>query len=86
MMANEVVKAIIKEQSLIIGDNLARKMAIDSGVVYFNSPAITDITVNSEEDVAVEKLIASYEKLFGPASVEVCRDVVKRFSASNKTL
>ncbi|KKS19161.1 MAG: hypothetical protein UU77_C0056G0011, partial [candidate division WWE3 bacterium GW2011_GWC1_41_7] len=29
----ELVKEIVKEQSLIIGENLARQMAIESGVV-----------------------------------------------------
>jgi len=82
MAQTEIVKEIIKEQSLIIGENLARQMALDSGVVQFNSNKIDDITITAtSSDIAIEKLIDSYKELFGQASVEVCRNVIKRFPA-----
>ena len=82
MAQTEIVKEIIKEQSLIIGENLARQMALDSGVVQFNSNRIDDITITAtNSDIAIEKLIDSYKELFGQASVEVCRNVIKRFPA-----
>jgi len=67
----ELVKEIVKEQSLIIGENLARQMAIESGVVKFNSSKIDDLTVTEP--------IGSYKELFGQASVEVCMNVIKKF-------
>ena len=76
----ELVKEIVKEQSLIIGENLARQMAIESGVVKFNSSKIDDLTVTEpNRDAAIEKLIGSYKELFGQASVEVCMNVIKKF-------
>ena len=82
MAQTEIVKEIIKEQSLIIGENLARQMALDSGVVQFNSNKIDDITITAtSSDIAIEKLIDSYKELFGQASVEVCRNVITRFPA-----
>ena len=76
----ELVKEIVKEQSLIIGENLARQMAIESGVVKFNSSKIDDLTVTEpNRDMAIEKLIGSYKELFGQASVEVSMNVIKKF-------
>jgi hypothetical protein len=80
----DLVKEIITEQSYIIGESLARQMALDTGVVRFNSTDIKDITVvSTNEEEAVEKLINSYENLFGPASVEVCMDVVRKHPDSH---
>ncbi len=45
MNIEEIVKNIIKEQSMIIGRQLAFNRASDSGVVKFNSSNLEDITV-----------------------------------------
>ena len=80
----EIVKRIIIEQSLIIGESLSREMAIDTGVVKFNSNKIDDITITSKDpNEAVEKLVNSYRNLFGQASVEVCMNVIRRFPQGN---
>jgi hypothetical protein len=80
----EIVKRIIIEQSLIIGESLSREMAIDTGVVKFNSNKIDDITITSQDpNEAVEKLVNSYRNLFGQASVEVCMNVIRKFPQNN---
>lgn len=84
MKTEEIVSAIIKEQSQIVGDTLARYVATNSGVVKFNSPNITDISLTeSEPNTTIQKLVDSYKILFGQASVEVCMSVVKKFSGNN---
>lgn len=58
MQVEEIVSAIIKEQSQIVGDSLAKQMALDSGVVIFKSQKIDDITVSTlEPSIALSKLI-----------------------------
>jgi actin-like ATPase involved in cell morphogenesis len=75
----DIVSKIIKEQGLIIGEQLARQMAKDSGVVQFNSSKIEDITITSTDSPAViDRLINSYRNLFGQASVDVCLDVIRK--------
>jgi hypothetical protein len=86
MQVEEIVSAIIKEQSQIVGDSLAKQMALDSGVVIFKSQKIDDITVSTlEPSIALSKLIVSYGKLFGPASVEVCKNIVKKYYGAADT-
>ncbi|KKS07137.1 hypothetical protein A3K01_01625 [candidate division WWE3 bacterium RIFOXYD1_FULL_43_17] len=71
---------IIKEQSLIIGEQLARTRAEATGAVVFSSQKIEEATVSEENPAdTLGKLITSYELVFGRASVEVCIDVIKRY-------
>lgn len=87
MKTEDLIREIVKEQSLIIGEQLARQRAIESGVVQFNSAKLEDISVtNSDPNVTITKLVQSYEVLFGRASVEVCMDVIKRVSPENAIL
>ena len=80
---DELVKRIVSEQSQIIGESLARQMAINTGTVRFNSKKIDDITVTGgDPGRTIEKLIEAYQNLFGQASVEVCMDVLKTFPES----
>ncbi len=82
MHIENIVREIIKEQSQIIGEQLARQIAINSGVVKFNSTNVDDLTITSPgEGAALEKIINSYEMLFGNTSVEVCIDVIHRFGS-----
>ena len=84
MTTAEVIIAIIKEQSQIVGDSLAKQMAVDSGVVTFKSSKVDDIDLSSEEPgVALPKLIESYGRLFGPASIEVCKGIVRKYYGSD---
>jgi len=84
MKPEDIARKIIKEQSLIIGEQLARQMAKDSGVVEFNSSKIEDLTITSSDSgTAIDSLINSYRKLFGQASVEVCFDVIRKISGTD---
>lgn len=70
----QIVEKIIKAQENIIGPialEQAQKVAgitIDTG---------NHVTVEGDKKSALENLVKQYEKLFGPASIEVCRDAVR---------
>ncbi len=66
MKPETLVQDIIKEQSQIIGENLAISRAKSSGAVIFSSNSIEGLqfaTTNYIE--ALEKVIGSYEEVFG---------------------
>lgn len=77
MQIEDIINAIIKEQSQIIGDQLAKFQAASSGVVKFDSSSTTGVIITQDGPVAIEKLIDSYKVIFGQSSVEVCLDVLK---------
>lgn len=80
MKTEEVVKAIIIEQSLIIGENLAQLMAQNSGVVRFSSHNLSDLSItNEDQTVVLAALVNKYKELFGDASVQVCNNVIKKY-------
>lgn len=80
MKTETIVTEIIKEQSQIVGEYLAKNIASNSGVVKFNSSNINDISLlEPETTTTIKKLIASYQGLFGKASVEVCMNVLKKY-------
>ena len=71
-----VVKEIIKEQSMIIGDSLSKMMAESSGVVKITQ---FDVQVTSDnQDEVFKKLIESYSKLFGQASIDLCLNIIHK--------
>ena len=72
---NQLVDKIIQEQALIIGP-IAWEQA---GKVTGLRIDIATHSVNIEGDAkqVLELLVAQYEKLFGAASREVCRDAIK---------
>ena len=72
---NQLVEKIIQEQALIIGP-----------VAWEQAQKVTGLRINiqsHEVDIegdardVLERLVAQYEKLFGKASREVCRDAVR---------
>ncbi|MBI2414585.1 hypothetical protein HYV31_01920 [candidate division WWE3 bacterium] len=80
MLPEKLVVDIIKEQSLIIGEPLARSRAEITGSIIFKSDKIDEITIpGSNPSLTIDKLIKSYEEVFGQASVEVCVSVFKRY-------
>ncbi|MSU55107.1 MAG: hypothetical protein EXS46_01030 [Candidatus Taylorbacteria bacterium] len=73
---NQIAYRIIKEQELIIGPlawDEARKV---SGLQVLDSKAGKVDFKNEDPKLVVDKLVAQYERLFGQASHEVCRDAV----------
>lgn len=79
MIAETLAAEIIKEQSLIIGETLAKQRAQDTGTIAFGSTKIDDITFTQQNPpLVIEGLVNSYGELFGRASVEVCLEVLKK--------
>ncbi|OGZ41572.1 MAG: hypothetical protein A2W41_00450 [Candidatus Ryanbacteria bacterium RIFCSPHIGHO2_01_45_13] len=74
-LINQLADKIIQEQALIIGP-----------VAWEQAQKVTGLRINiqsHEVDIegdardVLERLVAQYEKLFGKASREVCRDAVR---------
>lgn len=79
-MANltlEITKKIILEQELIIGPLAWEEAAKVAGISVFESEKNVKITNNVNESDVINSLVKQYERLFGRASVEACKDAVK---------
>lgn len=70
-----MVKRIIKEQELIIGP-IAWDEANKVKGLRFSSDH-SDVTIDSENPEIVNNLVIQYERLFGRASREVCKEAVR---------
>lgn len=71
---SQIISKIIQEQQSIIGPialEQARK------VTGLRVESVDDITITGDEKQVLSNLVTEYEKLFGRASIEVCRDAVK---------
>ncbi len=72
---NQISIRIIKEQELIIGPvawDEARKVI---GLTVVNIET-SEIVISGDNKQVVDGLVAQYERLFGRASHEVCREAV----------
>ena len=78
-IVNQVIERIIDEQGQIIGTKLAKSRAIASGAVQYSQEDPTGIKITENPSTAIERLIASYQEIFGQASVDVCTDVIRKF-------
>jgi hypothetical protein len=66
---------IIKEQETIMGPVAWEQASKVTGLRVDIQTHTVSIEGNSKD--VLEKLVAQYERLFGPASREVCRDAVR---------
>lgn len=73
----QAASKIIKEQQAIIGP-IALVQA--KKVAGFNISSSDDITITGSKKQALESLVRQFEKLFGKASVQVCKDAFAPFS------
>lgn len=71
--ASTLAERIIREQELIIGPLAWREAEKVSGLKV----AGKKVSISGSAKAALSGLVSRYEGLFGPASVEVCRDAVK---------
>ena len=72
---------IIKEQELVIGPLAWTEAQKVSGLHI--DQARTEVTLqNGDPKVVIDKLVAQYERLFGRASQEVCREAAAPLIAS----
>lgn len=72
---DQLAEVMIKEQALIIGPIAWEQAGKVSGLRIDIAKHEVNIEGNTKE--VLEKLVAQYEKLFGAASREVCRDAVR---------
>ena len=74
-MIKEMVMRIIQEQELIIGSVAWTEAAKIEGLqVDVRNKAVT---IETETKQVIEHLVEQYARLFGEASLEVCRDAVR---------
>ena len=71
----QMAHQIIKEQETIIGPIAWEEANKVTGLRVDISAHTVAVEGNSKE--VLEKLVAQYERLFGPASREVCKDAVR---------
>lgn len=77
--ANDLAMRIIHEQEVIIGP-LAWSVAGE--VKGLTVRGNNSVVLSGSYAVVLAGLVKKYEKLFGPASREVCRDAVRSLVAS----
>lgn len=70
-----LIKAIVSGQQVIIGPMAISEANKVNGIKI--SPDLNTISVSSQSPEIITSLVRQYEKLFGRASVEACRDSIK---------
>lgn len=73
----QAASRIIKEQQAIIGP-----VALDQAkkVSGFAITSVDDVKITGNKKQALEGLVKQFEKLFGKASVQVCKEAFEPFS------
>ena len=81
---NKIADQIIKQQELVIGPVAWEEAKKVSGL----SIKEQNVRINGDVKKVLEALVNQYAKLFGRASIEVCKDAVKGMVANlnNKDL
>lgn len=74
-LTNQLADKIIKEQALIIGPIAWEQAEKVTGLRI--DIAKHEVNIEGDAKEVLGKLVAQYEKLFGVASREVCRDAVR---------
>lgn len=70
---NQIAIKIIKSQELVIGPLAWEEAGKVSGLMISNSQK-DEVSFNGDQKEIVNKLVSQYERLFGRASREVCKD------------
>ena len=78
---NKVATKIIKEQDLVIGPLAWREAGKVQGLHIDEQKGEVTIS-NGDPKAAVDRLVAQYERLFGRASQEVCREAAASLIAN----
>jgi len=73
----QVISRIIKEQQAIIGPIALSQAQQVAGIVVTSAD---DVKVTGNGKDVLESLVNQYAKLFGKASVEVCKEAIEPFS------
>jgi hypothetical protein len=78
---DQIVIKIIREQELVIGPLAWSEAAKVRGIQIINKNSGEIIFTTNNPKEAVDLLVNQYEKLFGRASHEVCREAVANLIA-----
>lgn len=78
---DQIIKEIIEEQSHIVGLKIANERARATKAIEIKG---NNIVILTKPEEALNKLIHSFEEIFGEASVEVCEEVIKKHSVLKK--
>jgi len=73
----QAASKIIKEQQAIIGPVALDQAKKVSGLTV---TSVEDVKVTGNKKQTLENLVKQYEKLFGKASVQVCKEAFEPFS------
>lgn len=74
----QAINVIIHEQELIVGKTVALWQA--KKVPTLNIQGANEIILSGDPKEALSNLVMQYSELFGQASVEVCKDAIKKTS------
>ena len=77
---DELAVKIIKEQELVIGPMAWAEASKVSGIAIDNNSH--SVNIGDMGKAAIDQLVSRYERLFGRAAHEVCRDAVKSLIAT----
>ncbi len=72
---SQIANQIIKSQEVIIGPIAFEQASKISGLKI--DLAKHEVSLEGDKKAVLETLVRQYEKLFGRASIEVCREAVK---------
>lgn len=73
----QAASRIIKEQQAIIGPVAIDQAKKVTGITFSGSD---DLKITGNKKEVLENLVKQYEKLFGKASIQVCKDAFEPFS------
>lgn len=73
---NQIVVRIIKEQELVIGPLAWSEATKVRGIQIIDQKNGKILFTTNDPKEAVDELVSQYEKLFGYASHEVCKEAV----------
>ena len=76
---DQIAKRIITEQELIIGPLAWREAEKVDGIHVIDAGSGVVTVGNGDSRVVIDKLVSQYERLFGRASREVCREAATPF-------
>ncbi len=73
----KIIREIIKQQEQIVGSLAWSEAKKIKGIIVKNEQLIS---VTEENEKTLNALVEQYKGLFGPASVAVCKDALKKFT------
>ena len=79
---DQIANKIIKEQELIIGPLAWQEAEKVNGVHIIDAKSGAVTVGNGDSRIVIDKLVSQYERLFGRASREVCREAAAPFLAN----